>query len=493
MIFTPLPHQARAIDFVVNHKRCALHIDMGLGKTASTIAACAKLLDSFDIRGVMVFAPLRVATIAWPEEFRKWDQFTKRSVCVVRGSERMRVAQLRTKSDFYLLNYDLMTWWITWAASEIKSKPLMQDTLVLDESSRLKSASSSRFKNLKPLADSKLFHRVIELTGTPAPEDYEDLFSQYRLLDGGERLEKYVTHFRAKYYIQNPWCRFDYKMRPGAEKEIQKRIHDITFTVRAEEYGKLPQLMENTIHVDLPTEARKHYDAFESKMVADIDNETVAAPSAPQVSEKCRQVVSGAVYTEGGKTLALHTIKFDALDELIESSPGNLLVCYWYKHEFDTIRSRYKAPVLGPKASEKEALRTVREWNEGKHKLLFMHPASCSHGLNLQNGGHNIVWLTISWSNEMYQQALRRLLRMGQTKPVVAHRVIARNTIDEITDQAVKNKEFTQSELRKALYALQERNKMSRISQEQPEKMQGDGAQIQRDTPGISSSRCDSV
>jgi SNF2 family DNA or RNA helicase len=454
MIFSPLPHQSRAIDFIKRNKRCALHIDMGLGKTATTIAAMSELLDTFDIKGVMVFAPLRVATIAWPEEKLKWDQFAKLKFTVVRGSELERVGLLRKPADFYLLNYDLMTWWISFVAAEIKQRPIYQDAMILDESSRLKSASSSRFKTVRPLMDSKLFSRVVELTGTPAPEDYEDLFSQYRLLDGGKRLEKYVTHFRSKYYFQNPWCRFDLKLRPGADKDIQKRISDITFTVRAEEYGKLPQLIENTIHVELPSNARKVYHDFEKKMVAEIESQEVAAPSAAQVAEKCRQVVSGGVYDEEGKVIDLHKVKFDALDELIESSPGNLLVCYWYRHEFDTIRSRYKAPVLGPKASEKEALRTVREWNEGKHKLLFMHPASVGHGLNLQAGGNNLVWLTVPWSNEIYRQAVARLHRMGQSKPVVVHRIIALNTIDELVDKAVANKEFTQQELRKALASL---------------------------------------
>jgi SNF2 family DNA or RNA helicase len=458
MKYVPHPYQRRAHEFVKQHKRCALHMDVGTGKTASTISACKDLLESYDIRGVMVFAPLRVATIAWPEEFRKWEEFHHLHFTIVRGSDKDRIKQMNKPASFYLLNYDLMPWWVEWMAQEVrnKRKEFNFDMLVLDESSRLKSSSSSRFRHLKPLSDSSLFPRMVELTGTPAPENYEDLWSQYRLLDHGQRLEHYVTHFRTKYFETNPYNQFELKLRPDAQEQIQQQISDITFTIRAEEHLQMPKIMENTIHVDLPDDVKKFYKTIEKSMVADLNNTTIVASSAAIVSEKCRQVVSGAVYDENGTTHRLHEVKFDALDELLDGNPGNLLVAYWYKHEFETIRSRYpKAPVLGPNMTDAEALRIVRLWNEKKIPLLFAHPASVGHGINLQHGGHHLVWLTTPWSNEICQQFNGRLYRQGQSEHVTIHRIIMRGTIDPLVEQAIKNKEFSQQSLRKALATLQ--------------------------------------
>lgn len=452
MKFIPKHYQERGRDFILAHKRCALHMDVGTGKTATTILACMRLLESFGIRGVMVFAPLRVATIAWPEEFRKWDEFHKIKFTVVRGAENERKQQLSAAADFYVLNYDLLPWWVAWVADNVRKAPIRTDMLVFDESSRLKSGDSSRFRSIKPLADSALYPRIVELTGTPSPEDYEDLWSQYRLLDRGQRLEPYITHFRNRYFNINPFCRFDRKLKRGADVDIQSHISDITYTARAEDHLELPALLENVIHVNLPATARKHYRDVEKEMVTRLEDETVAATSAAIVSEKCRQVASGAIYSESGEAIPLHEEKFDALDEMVESKPGNVLVAYWYKHELDTIRRRYpSAPVLGPRMSEIAALRTVREWNTGKIPLLFMHPASVGHGINLQEGGHHLVWLTIPWSNEIYRQTVGRLYRMGQKQRVTVHRILALGTVDMLVDKALRDKEFSQQGLRMAL------------------------------------------
>lgn len=457
MKYVPRSFQARAARFIIEHKRCALHMDVGTGKTATTLAACKELLESLDIRGVMVFAPLRVMSIAWPEELLKWDDFSNLTRVIVLGDVTERIAKLRSNANLYLLNYDLMPWWIEWAATEFRSNKLKQDMLVLDESSRLKSAGSTRFKMLKPLADSPLFPRIVELTGTPAPESYEDLWSQYRLLDKGAALEPYVTHFRVKYFDQNPWNKYDWKLKRGAEAEIQKRIAPMTVTIRAEEYLNLPPVLDNVMLVDLPALAMKKYKQVEKDMLLALGNETIVASSAAIVSEKCRQVIAGAVYDEKKVAHKLHEVKFDALDELIENGSGNLLVSYWYRHEAETVRKRYpKAEILGPDNSTSDTLRIVRAWNEGKIPLLFMQPASIGHGINLQAGGHHLVWLTIPWSNELYRQTVGRLHRMGQEKPVTVTRILARGTIDVLDGpaRAVDGKEFSQQELRKALSAL---------------------------------------
>ena len=453
--FNPHNYQVRAASFVQKTKRCAMHVDIGLGKTSTTLLACSDLLSTLSIRGVVVFAPLRVATISWPMELAKWDQFKHLTYRVIRGMTPESCWQLREPVDFTLINYELLPWWVEWVAAEVGRQPLPYDMLVLDESSRLKSHDSARFKALRPLADSGLFPRIVELTGTPAPESYDDLFSQYRLLDGGQRLEKKITHFRAKYQTQNPWSKFEWNLNKGADQIIQSKIADITVTIRAEEYLKMPTLLENDIYVDLPPDAQKVYAGFEDEMVAQIKDETVAAPSAAIVSEKCRQVVSGAVYDKEGKALPLHEAKFDALDELVEDGPGNLLVAYWYQHEAATIKKRYPdAPILGPGISDKLATDLVQRWNDRKIPLLFCHPASIGHGLNLQHGGHHLVWLTIPWSNELYGQTVGRLHRQGQDRPVTIHRILARKTIDQLVDKAIKDKEFNQKSLRAALAAL---------------------------------------
>lgn len=456
MMFEPRPYQSRGMAFIHAHKRCALHMDIGTGKTATTATACLDLMEDCAVRGVLVFAPLMVATISWPEEFAKWDHLRDVRHIVVRGTAAERIRLLRTPAAFYLINYDLMSWWVEWVAGECKAqRPLLQDMLVLDESSRLKAHDSGRFKDLKPLADSSLFPRIVTLTGTPAPESYRDLWSQYRLLDHGVALGPYWTHFLQRYYVQNPYNRYEVTMAPGADVAIQRRIAPMTVTVRAEDYLSLPPLMENIIYVDLPSEARTHYVAFEKEMLAAIDGENIAAAGSPQVSEKCRQVCSGAVYNEKHETLRLHTVKFDALDEILADPPGTIMVAFWYRHELETIRRRYPtARILGPNGSAQDALRTVRDWNARKIPLLFVHPASVGHGINLQEGGNNLVWLTSPWSNELDQQLTGRLHRSGQTRPVMVHRIVCRRTVDMVVVSGVKGKQFTQAGLRSALAAI---------------------------------------
>ena len=284
MALTLHNYQRRAADFASRAKRCALHMDIGTGKTITALTAIVELLDCFDTRGVMVFGPLRVVTIAWPEEIAKW-KFAL-NVQVVRGTAGQRQRQLRSPAHVYLLNYELLPWWCDFVLAETKAKrQVRQDMLVLDESSRLKAHDSARFKALKPLVDSALFPRVVELTGTPAPEDYLDLFSQYRLLDRGDALTPYITHFKHLYYDQNPYSEFDWKLKDGAAAAIEARIAPLTFTARAADYLELPSLLEHVIHVNLPAEARRHYEEVEADMLTVVSDTTVVAPSAAIVSE----------------------------------------------------------------------------------------------------------------------------------------------------------------------------------------------------------------
>jgi SNF2 family DNA or RNA helicase len=432
-------------------------MSIGTGKTATTIAACGELLDTCDVRGVMVFAPLKVATLAWPDELRKWDQFKKYTFAVIRGTESERIALLRKRFDFYLLNYDWLSWWVEWVRKEIKTGPLRFDMLVLDESSRLKCASSKRFKNIKPLADSNRFPRIVELTGTPLPEHYENLWSQYRLLDRGRRLGQFVTHFRDRYYDYNPYNRFEKELKSFAAQEIQERISDITYTIRAEDYLELPKVLEHNLFVELPPEARKIYKEFDKDMVSKINDTVIIAGNAAIVTEKCRQVASGAVYKADGSTIHVHQEKLDALKEFLEDLDEPCLIAYWYKHEFDMIRREFKtSPVLGPSTNIKESEKIIDQWNKGKLPHVFVHPGSIGHGINLQYGGRILVYLTVYWSNDLYRQMNGRLHRMGQTKPVLIYRILAKNTVDMLIDEVLTDKEFNQQGLRKALAKLQD-------------------------------------
>ncbi len=446
-------YQKTGCRFVEKHKRCALHMDIGTGKTATTIAACKELLDNFDIRGVMVFAPLKVATVAWPDELRKWDEFRKLRHIVVRGSEAERIQQLRLRSDFYILNYDWLPWWVEWVRSEIQAKrQLPFDMLVLDESSKLKSPASKRFKELKPLADSNRFRRIVELTGTPSPERLQDLWSQYRLLDGGQRLMKFVTHFRDRYLEINPYNHYDIKPKDLAQEEIEKLIADITYTIRAEDYLELPRMLEHTIPIIMPKSAMKIYDEFEKDMVIKIDSGYVVGGNAGVATEKCRQIASGAVYDSNGDTRIVHSEKMDTLKEFIEDIDEPVMVAYWYKHEHATIKNEFPGvPILGPDTYDKEAARIIEDWNKGKIPLLFIHPGSVGHGINLQHGGRILVWLTIPWHNDYYRQTNGRLYRMGQTKPVLIYRMIVQDTVETLVDDVLADKEFNQQSLRKAL------------------------------------------
>lgn len=450
MKYIPQSYQTPATNFVVKTPRCAIHIDMGLGKTVAVLTAIKQLYETYAIRGVIVFAPIRVATLTWPDEIAKWDHLKGLDFCVLRGTKTERLKMLAERHFIYLTNYELMDWVNDYMRDNRDNLPW--DTCVLDESSKMKSASSQRFKTIRNALVSPLFDRVIEMTGTPMPEKYEDLWSQFYLLDAGERLSPYVTHFRAKYFIQSQFSLYDRKLRPGADREIQKKIADITMALRAKDWLNLPDVIENNVLINLPERAQAIYDKMEKEMVVAINEKEIMAGSAAIVSEKCRQIASGGLYHEDGTTEMIHTAKMDELAEIVEDTDEPILAAFWYRHEAVEIKRRFKnAPILGPGMKDADASRIVKEWNAKKHKLLFMHPASVGHGINLQHGGRILVWITIPWSNEMYAQTVARLQRMGQTKPVLVHRLIAKGTVDELVVKAVKTKEASQAALLKAL------------------------------------------
>ena len=466
MQYVPKQYQAKASAFAYEKKRCALHIDMGLGKTAAVLEVCRRVLDNFESKGILVIAPVRVATITWPAEIKKWDCFKHLRYANVRGSPASREIRRKGKTiytkpsegalkalssgtDIYLANYEIIDGLYEWIVEHLEDLPF--DTLVLDESSKMKSPSSQRFKTFKSIcASARIFKRIIEMTGTPAPEHYENLWSQYYLLDKGTRLLPYISHFRSRYFETNPWNKYEINLRPGADKEIQKKIADITLTLRGEDWLELPKIIENDIIIDLPEAVRERYKVLKTEMVDEINEQPMV--NAAMVSEKCRQLVSGFIYRSDKSVEQVHDKKWDALDELIEGIDEPLLVAYWYRQEAEVIKKRYpKAPILGEGLSDKRATQLVEQWNKRKIPLLFIHPASVGHGLNLQEGGRHLVYLTLPWSNETYSQTVKRIHRMGQSKPVMVHRILTDRTVDTTVLAALNDKEFTQQALLKAL------------------------------------------
>ena len=426
-------------------------MDVGLGKTAVTLTAIKRLIDNFAIRSALVMAPLKVATIAWPDEIQKWDHARGLRVSLVRGTPAERHKALLRPADIYIINYEMTTWLVEWLYKHWT--PEFFDMIVLDESSRMKAHNSGRFKMFKAISKSPMFPRIVELTGTPMPERYQDLWSQYHILDGGERLEKYWTHYLKKYFETNPYNRFETTLRDGADVAIQGKIRDITISLEAKDYLSVPPMTEIDDLVTLPPAARTMYDELAEEAAAELeDGATINAFGTGSKTEKCRQVCSGAVYDEEKKSHPVHSEKMDRLEEILEDASENMLVAYWYKHEMEEIRKRWpSAPILGPGMSDKAATEVVADWNAGKIPVLFMHPASVGHGINLQHGGSCLVIVTMPWSNELYRQMVGRLHRQGQTKPVRVIRILTKKTVDAKVAAAITKKELAQLDLRKAL------------------------------------------
>jgi len=455
MKYNPKPYQVRTSKFITNTLHCAIHIDMGLGKTVATMTAYRNLLDSFDVTSVFILAPLRVSTITWPDEIAKWDHLKDTDFVVVRGTPTERERLLSEYHEVYLLGYEITDWFVEWIIAN--KKKVHSNAIIFDESSKLKSHKSIRFKMLKPLLRSNLFKRVVEMTGTPMPERYENLWSQYFLLDGGERLSEFVTHFTSRYFDKNPYNPHKLDIRPDAPALIQAKIADITLTLLADDYLDLPKVTVSDMKVYLPPKVRKFYNQLEKEMIAAINEQEIVAPVASSVVEKCRQITAGFVYDGGRVSVPLHTAKMDALTELIDTLDGNLLVAYHYGWEETEIRRRWpKAPILGSRATDKESHKYITDWNKGKHTLMFMHPQSVGHGLNLQDGGYNLCFLTPPWSGETYDQTIARVQRMGQTNRVTIHRIIVDDSVDSRVYKTLASKNRTQADMMRALTRAEE-------------------------------------
>ena len=447
MRYKPYHYQAYATQWIIDRKKSALFLEMGMGKSVSTLTAILELMyDYFDVAKVLVIAPLRVASTTWEEEVEKWDHLNELRISKVLGSEKQRVAALYKKADVYIINRENVTWLVEHFDSDWPF-----DMVVIDELSSFKSSKAQRFKSLKKVRP--FIKRLVGLTGAPAPNGLIDLWPQIYLLDGGERLGKTVTGYREKYFLpdkRNQMIVYTWKLKEGAEDTIYEKLSDICVSMKANDYLELPERMDNIISVELSKKVKEQYDRLEKELILSIEETDVLAGSAAVLANKLLQVANGAVYDEDGEVKHIHDEKLKALDELMEFASGKpVLVFYGYQHDKDRLLKHLKK--LKPRLLESD--QDIKDWNQGKVQVLLAHPASAGHGLNLQTGGNIIIWFGLTWSLELYQQANARLWRQGQKQTVVIHHIIAKDTIDERVMKALEDKDVSQAALIEAVKA----------------------------------------
>jgi SNF2 family DNA or RNA helicase len=440
-------YQRFAVDHVIRNPCAGLFMDMGLGKTVSTLTAVNRLMyEHFEVDRVLIIAPKRVAEDTWTTEALKWDHLRHLRLSLVLGTERERKQALSSKADIYVINRENVAWLVGMYRSTFPF-----DMVVIDELSSFKSPKSIRFKSLRMVRPK--VQRVVGLTGTPAPNSLIDLWSQVFLLDMGERLGKTITGYRREYFNEgrrNAQVVFDYRIREGMDKAISEKISDICVSMKAEDY--LPPLTEirRVVKVHLSQKEKKQYDAFEKQLVMDLAGTEITVANAAGLSTKLRQFANGAVYDDDRNVHRIHSAKTEALGEILEETgAGGVLVLYAFQHDRTQIEREFRRY----KPESIEGSETIKKWNSGQIKLLLGHPASMGHGLNLQQGGDAIVWYGPTWSSELWLQANARLLRQGRTRPVVVIQLIAEGTIDEDMVKAVEGKVDKQEALMSAVKA----------------------------------------
>ena len=461
MRYVPERHQRLAEAFCMEHPRCGLFLQMGLGKTVVTLTVLSRLLfDEFAISRALVIAPLNVARDTWTREAAKWDHLSDLRCQRVLGSEKQRILALSTPADIYIINRENVVWLVEWLAKEKKPWPF--DAVVVDELSSFKSATAKRFRALKRVVGGVKV--IIGLTGTPAPNGYIDLWPQVYLLDRGERLGKTLGAFRNTFFspgAHKGHIVYEWKLKPGGKESIDAKLSDICLSMKAEDWVHLPDILYRETYVQMSPEERKVYDRFERDRVLPLfegqltDPESfdtlVAGDTAAIAANKLLQMASGDVYDDTGAAFHIHDRKLDALADIVEAANGEpVLVFYAYKTGAAAIRRRFPDAVqLGDCGMDTPEL--IDRWNAGKIPLLLCHPTSAGHGLNLQEGGHICVWYGLPWSLELYQQANARLHRMGQKQAVVVQHILCEDTLDQRVLDALRRKDATQNALLDAL------------------------------------------
>lgn len=450
MEFKPHDYQRYATEFIESHPIAAVILQMGLGKTVCTLTAIEHLMyDTFEVSRVLIVAPLRVAKVTWSDEIDKWDHLSHLTYSVAVGSEKERLSALKKKADLYMINRENLQWLI-----EKSGLPFDYDMVVLDELSSFKSWQSKRFRAFMKVRPK--VQRVVGLTGTPSSNGLMDLFAEFKCLDMGERLGRFITQYRNAFFIpdrMNGQVVYSYKPRPFAEEEIYRRIGDITISMKALDHLKMPELIENRYPVYMDDGEKQQYESMKKNLILPyLENEAITAANAAALSGKLCQMANGAVYSDEGSVAHIHDRKLDALEDIIEAAQGPILLCYWFKHDLERITR--KLDELKVEYARISSDGSIRMWNEGKFQVGLIHPASAGHGLNLQAGGNHIVWFGLTWSLELLEQTNARLWRQGQRdETVVVQYLVTAGTIDERILDAISKKEQDQNALIDAVKA----------------------------------------
>lgn len=452
MKYRPYEYQHTAMQWIKDNPRCGLFLDMGLGKTVSTLTALQELMDECEVSRVLVVAPKKVAETTWSTEAQKWDHLKNLRVSKVMGTEKQRNLALAEKADVYVIGRDSFVWLVGKYGGMLPF-----DVLVIDELTSFKSPKSERFKAMRQAVPT--VSRVIGLTGTPAPNGLIDLWAQMYCIDMGERLGKSVTKYRETYFETHKWNNIVVRcdVKKGCEEIIRKKIADICLSMQAKDYLQLPDMITHTIHVDLSPKTMAAYTKFEKDKVLEFAEEhsgeeaNVLANSAAGLMNKLSQFANGAIYDEERNVHEIHSEKLDKLAEIVEAANGSgVLVFYQYQHDVTRIAQKLK----GYRVASYEGEQQLLDWNAHKLDVLLAHPASTAYGLNMQEGGHYIVWFGTGWNLEHYQQANARLHRQGQQHPVTVYKLICRSTVDERASAALDNKKGVQQSLLDSLNYL---------------------------------------
>ena len=442
MQYRPHTYQTRLKDFIIENRYAFLTVDMGLGKTVTTLTAIQELLEDYvEISRVLVIAPKSVAENTWTSECAKWDHLAHLRVSVVMGDERRRIRALDTPADIYVINRDNVVW-----LTRHLGKRWTFDTVIIDESSSFKNPASHRFKALRKVRPQ--IRRLILLTGTPSPNGHMDLWSQMWLIDMGQRLGRTLGAYRTRYFRpgrSNGHVVYDWHLRPGAHEEISALMSDVTVSLKAEDWLEVPDLIESDIRIAPSEKESKAYREFERDQIMSLDGKDIEAVTAAALTNKLLQFTGGAMYDTEHGWHEVSDAKLRALEDIIETAGDEpVLVFYQFRHELSRLQERFKALQPVTFSGEPDIL---RDWNAGRIRLLLCQPASVQYGLNMQQGGHIIVWYTPTWNLEQYQQANARLHRQGQERPVLCYRLICEGTIDGRVISAVNGKHSAQESL----------------------------------------------
>lgn len=450
MKYEPHDYQQYAIEYIRTHPVAAVLLDMGLGKTSITLTALNDLLfDYFDVHKILVIAPLRVARNTWSGEIGKWEHLVDLQYSIIVGTEKERKSALAKRADIYIINRENVQWLI-----EKSGYPFDFDMVVVDELSSFKNHDSKRFKALMKVRPK--VKRIVGLTGTPSGNGLMDLFAEFKLLDMGERLGRFIGNYRVNYFKpdkMNGPIVYSYKPLPGAEQRIYDAISDITISMKAADHLKMPELINSRYEVQMDGQEKQNYDQMKEQLVLSLPEGEVTAANAASLSGKLLQMANGAIYTDDGEIQLIHDKKLDALEDMIEAANGkSVLVAYWFKHDLKRIMLRLAEKKISFEKLDSDA--SIEKWNKGEIPVALIHPASAGHGLNLQNGGNTLIWFGLTWSLELYQQTVARLWRQGQTAgTVVVEHIITAGTIDERVMKALELKDNTQSALIDAVKA----------------------------------------